>query len=185
MKETANELISKAKQELMRGKHHAGIGYLQYVLADHPENVDALELMGIAYEQAGCRQRAIDILSRVTQLAPGRASGHYNLALILAEDKDKLDDAIEENQTALVIKKDHAGALDLQAKLNRRLNDRNWRSDENFAVVEGDGQRLNNPEASWSKLICENCGAMNFVTARTCSRCGIYLHGEKEVIPME
>ena len=59
------------------------------------------------------------------------------------------------------------------------------RSDENFAVVDSDTQRLNDPEAAWSKLICENCGAMNFVTARTCSRCGIYLHGEREVIPVE
>ena len=185
MEASAGDLIVRAKNELKMGKAISAISCLQLALKSESANAEATELLGIAYEQNGNRPRALKALQHATALAPGRASAHYNLALILSEMENRLDDAVEENQTALIIKHDHAGALALEEKLRKRLHDREWRSDENFTVVEPRSDHLNNADADWAKLECHNCGGLNFVTARTCSRCGIYLHGESEVIPVE
>src|SRR5947209_6623000 len=85
------EMLAKARQEPKAGQAIRAVSCLQLALANDGTNVEAIELLGIAYAGSGNVARAIQALTRATELAPARASGHYNLALILAEDKDRLD----------------------------------------------------------------------------------------------
>lgn len=153
-------------------------------LAVAADSAEAEELLGIAHARAGNRAKAHEALNRATELDPRRASAHYNRALLLDGD-DEIDEAIEEVQTALLIKPDYAAAHALQQRLTTRLQDRAYRSDEQFALVDRDTKPLNRSDSDWIKLPCHNCGAQNFITARTCSRCGVYFAGEREVVPVE
>jgi tetratricopeptide (TPR) repeat protein len=181
----ANQLdIVNARNALKRGEWLAALVHIKAYTAADPGNVEAQELLGIALAQNGDRHAAMKVLSDVVEINPGRASGHYNLALLLNDD-NMLDEAMEEVQAALYIKPDHAGARTLRETLAKRLKDRYCRSDENFAVVESHFNPLTQSSEEWAKILCVSCGAMNFITARTCSRCGSYLPEDEELEPVE
>ena len=176
--------LFNTRQALKRGEWLAALVHVKAFLAADPENVEGQELLGIAHAQNGERHSAIAVLSDVVEKNPGRVSAHYNLALLLNED-NKIDEAMEEVHAALYIKPDHAGATHLQETISRRLKDRYCRSDENFAVVENRFDPLTQSKEEWAKIPCVSCGAMNFITARTCSRCGSYLPEDEELTPVE
>jgi tetratricopeptide (TPR) repeat protein len=176
--------LTYAKNALRRGEGLAAIVHLKQALAVDPENAEAFELLGIAHEHEGDRTAALKALATSTEIDPRSASGHYNYGLVLSE-AGKLDEALEEVQAALIIRSDYAAARDLHSALARRLKDRFCRSDEGFAVLSSKVDPLANPSEDWAKLKCESCGGMNFITARTCARCGSYLPEIAEIVPVE
>ncbi len=181
---TVSEQLTLARQALRAGEPQKAVAYLKAALGAAPADAEVLELLGIALAQAGNGKSAVEALRRATEADPRRASAHYNYALMLSQN-GHIDDAMEEVQAALFIKPDYAGALDLQEKVAARLKDRHCRSDENFAVVGSSVNPLSQTSDTWAKIECVSCGGMNFITARTCSRCGAYLPEEKEVIAAE
>jgi len=183
---TIDSRIHTARAALRSRQPLVAIAQLNGLLAQHPDNVDAAELLGVAHSQAGNRQKALDALQRATEIDPGRATAHYNYALILAEDKNTLDDAVMEVQAALLINRDYPQALALQEKLTQRIRERAWRSDEEFAVVDaGNLDPRKNPQRAFAKLQCPYCNGMNFSTARVCVKCGNLIPEMEEIVPVE
>lgn len=176
--------LAYAKQALRKGEGLAAIVHLKQATRQDPENAEALELLGIAHEQEGQRHAALEALARATELDPRRATAHYNYGLILSEN-GMIDEAMEEVQAALMIRPDYAAAMELHKTLARRLKDRFCRSAEDFEVRSSTVDPLAAPSDEWAKLKCESCGGMNFITARTCVRCGSYLPEIAEIIPVE
>ena len=183
---TAADRVNAAKSALVKREPLAAIAHLRQVLAEQPRNSEAAELLGVAQSQAGNRPAALEAFRLATELEPGRATAHYNYAYLLSQDKDSLDEAIEENQAALLIKQDYAQALALQETLRQRIRERAWRSDEDFAVVQGgDVDPRHQASGTFVKLQCPICGGMNFSTARTCVRCGSLIPEMEEIVPVE
>jgi tetratricopeptide (TPR) repeat protein len=176
--------LMNARNALKRGEWLAALVHAKACSAADPDNPEAMEVLGIAQAQNGNRTEALRVLSEVVELCPTRVSAHYNLALVFAED-NKLDEAMEEVQAAMYLRPDHSGAKILWESLSKRLKDRYCRSDEHFAVVESKVDPLTESKEEWAKILCVSCGQMNFITARTCSRCGSYLPEEVELVPVE
>lgn len=178
--------IDAAKAALRRGEPLAAVALLRTALAENPANAEVAELLGIAQIQSGNRDAALDAFRQATELEPGRASAHFNFSLVLSQDKDALDEAIEENQAALLINPSYAQALALQDALRKKVQERAWRSDEDFAVVQvGDVDPRHQADGEFVKLECPVCGGMNFSTARVCRRCGSLIPEMEEIVPVE
>ncbi len=178
--------INAAKAALLKREALAAIVHLRQALTEQPQNSEAAELLGVAHSQAGNREAALESFRLATELERGRATAHYNYAFLLFQDKDSLDEAIEENQAALMIKPDYAQALALQETLRQRIRERAWRSEEDFAVVQtGDVDPRHQASGTFVQLQCTICGGMNFSTARTCVRCGSLIPEMDEIVPVE
>ena len=182
----AADLIDAARSALRKRQPLAAVAQLRLALTHNPRDTEAAELLGVAHSLAGNRAGALEAFRLATELEPGRATAHYNYALILSQDKNDLDDAVQENQTALLINPGYVQALALQEALRKKIQERAWRTDEDFAVVDAgvvDPRRQTN--GAFAKLQCPICGGMNFATSRTCARCGSLIPELDEIIPVE
>lgn len=95
------------------------------ILAQDPNNVDALHLLGALAGQVGQRQAAVDLMRRAIQLKPDLAAAHSNLGNILRE-MDRLDEAIESFRHAIRLQPGFADAhnnLGLALKSADRLDE--------------------------------------------------------------
>jgi tetratricopeptide (TPR) repeat protein len=178
-----SEGIRTARQWLQRGRPDRAVEVLKQVLTEE-ETAEGCELLGIAQSMCGNGKAARAAFQMATRLEPGRASAHYNYAVILA-DANELDEASTENNTALYIDPAHAGANALQQQLKRRLQERDYTSHLGFEAV-GRGEDVTKATVGrWANLDCPICGAKNFMTARTCTRCGSLIPEMDDVIPVE
>jgi tetratricopeptide (TPR) repeat protein len=176
--------LELAKAALKRGEPLAAIVQIRAHLSVSGDSGEAQELLGIAHFHAGNHALAVEAFEAATNLDPRRASAHYNYALYL-DTAGQLDDSIAELQAALFLRPDYGAALTLQEKLRSKLKDRYGHSDENFAVIESRANPLKQTDSEWAKIKCVSCGSMNFITARSCARCGSYLPEVEEIIPVE
>jgi tetratricopeptide (TPR) repeat protein len=140
---------------------------LQKQNSNHPE---LLELFAIAYARLGEREKAKQYFERAIELSPERASTHYNFAVFLCNIHE-LEEAASENHVALYLDPRHPGALELCSKITQRLRDTQRTDPDGFAIIEGQPDPLHHPPAEWAEIKCRHCGAMNFITARTCFNC--------------
>ncbi len=62
------------------------------VLVGHPDNPDALHLLGLVTHRAGRLDEAVELIEKAISRAPGAARYHNNLGLVL-DDLGRLDDA--------------------------------------------------------------------------------------------
>jgi tetratricopeptide (TPR) repeat protein len=92
--------------------------HLRRALAGAPDDVEILELLGIALDRLGRHDEAAATLTRLVALAPSRASGHYFLALALAQ-LGRLDDARRQVGEARRLDPGLPGARRLEAELAR------------------------------------------------------------------
>ena len=178
--------LEEARAALRKGEPLAAIAILKRSIADSGSSAEAEELLGIAQTQAGNRKAALEAFRRATELEPSRATAHFNYAVVLAQDRDSLDEAVEENQAALLINPGYAQALALQETLRTKIRERAWRTEEDFKVVDvGDVDPRHRPGGQFAKLECPVCGGMNFATARVCVRCGSLIPEVEEIVPVE
>ena len=178
--------VLEARAALVRGEPLAAIAILKREYTESGASGELAELLGIAHTQAGNRHAALDSFRDATELEPGRATAHFNYAVLLAQDRHTLDEAVEENQAALLIKPDYPQALALQETLRTRIRERAWRTEEGFSVVQvGDVDPRHRSEGAFVKLECPVCGGMNFSTARVCQRCGSLIPEMEEIVPVE
>jgi tetratricopeptide (TPR) repeat protein len=176
--------LDYARSALRRGQAAQAIAALSHLTNSGQVTPEIQELLGVAHTMAGNASAARAAFQQALTLDRSRASAHYNYALFLMA-QNELDEAAEENDAALYLSPQHAGALNLRKQLSQKLFDRRYVSEEGFAAVGNGGDRIKSPSEQWAKLECPMCGGKNFITARTCSRCGGLLPEIDEIIPIE
>ncbi len=72
------------------------------ILAQEPDNVDALHFLGILCYQKKNYDSAISYIKQALQINPGLEDAHYNLGIVL-QDSGQLDEAIAQYQKAVEI----------------------------------------------------------------------------------
>lgn len=180
-----NRSVSQAKTLLRNGQVFRALQTLEYLAVSGPAQAEVLELLGVARAKTGDLDGACDALERATSCEPGAASPHFNYAVLLAQ-MGRLDDASAEIDVTLYLEPNHTGALALQQNVAVRLRDRRNRTHHSFAVVaQHRPDPVASPATEWARLKCQSCAAMNFVTARTCRRCGALLSQDEPVVPLE
>jgi Flp pilus assembly protein TadD len=180
---SSQSMLSVAKAEIKGGLARQAVADLRQYLARAPDDPEAHELLGIALEKCHLLSEALDELHKATTLAPNRASAHFNLALLLLK-MGELDEAVAEQQTALYLEPGYQAAQRLSEVLMQRVRDRAYRASDGECSVGGAPDRLAaNPV--WANLPCPMCGAMNFMTSRTCGRCGNLIPEMPDVRAME
>jgi Flp pilus assembly protein TadD len=168
---------------IQRGQWHGAAQQLRAILQQTQGHAEAYELLGIACSQINKRDEAREAFENAIRFGQNRVSAHYNFALFLAN-INEIEQANEEILVALYIAPDHAGALALQKKLSQQLQERRYTSEQGFAVVTERKDALHHPDAKWAGLLCNHCGASNFITARICVRCG-HLIEDRPIQPVE
>ena len=179
-------VIVAARNAIKSQQTFSAISQLSALLSQEPDHAEAYELLGIAYSLADNTAQACQAFERSTQLAPSRVSAHYNYALVLLQ-ANELDQAEEENRVARYLDKSHVGAIRLEETIGKRIRERDvlHTAGDDFALIGSGPDIMRNPSEPWAQLICEWCGAKNFVTARTCRRCGSLIPEVKEIVPVE
>ena len=119
--------IQQARLLLQRGQSLRAIGNLSSAIVSEPDNAEAYELLGIAYAMADHRIEARHSFEEAINRNPKSASVHYNYALFLSA-IEELDDAAEENTTALYLLPCHSGALSLRDQLAQKMRARAYSS---------------------------------------------------------
>lgn len=175
--------LAEAKSALKAGMTGQAVSCLRQHLAVSPEDAVAHELLGVALGCSKKWEEARAELRRATELAPRHASAHYNLALVMLE-TGNLDEAVAEQQTVLLLDPANEPARKLAVVLGQRIRDRAHRTGEGANSV-GTAPSSVPMSLAWANLPCPNCGAMNFMTARTCARCGRLIPEMPDIRPME
>jgi len=119
--------LDLAQQHRQAGRLHEAEALCQQVLAEQPDQADALHLLGIVAFQSGRSDDAMAFIRRSIALNPHRSHFHCNLGLVLAS-KGRLDEAIATYRHALVLSPSDAEthnnlgiALRAQGKLDQSI----------------------------------------------------------------
>lgn len=176
--------LEQVRAELRNGQYFRARQALEAMNRAGQVTSAMLELLGIARAKTGDLDAACEALEAATRLAPGDASPHFNYAMLLAQ-MGQLDDAASEVNVALYLAPDHPGAHALRTNVVMRLRNRAHRAPDQFHTVEARPDPVSRPSTEWARLKCQSCGALNFVTAKVCSRCGTLLSQEEPVVPLE
>ena len=91
------------------GHPHEALQLYRKILAVRPDQVDALNLGGVASFQSGHIAEAVQMLQRAVALKPGDAEIHTNLGNVL-QASGRIDQAVAAYRRALEIKPDYADA---------------------------------------------------------------------------
>lgn len=181
---SGSELIAAARQSASQSRLVQAVGLLEQVQEGDAYLAHAMDLLAQIHWKLGNVAAARSAFERTTLAAPGCADAHFHFAKFLNTFND-VDEAMNENQTALLIQPKHAGALELHEVLRLRLRDRHCHSEESFALVGAGADPLHRTQGDFVNSRCDNCGNMNFMTARTCTRCGHFMSGEIPIHVME
>lgn len=94
--------LALAAEHQQLGRPDQAERMLRELLRNHPENVDALRLLGVLSLSAGRLQEAERLLRRATNLAPDFAEAQLDLGRVFKE-QHKLQDAIEALERAIAL----------------------------------------------------------------------------------
>ena len=100
-------LINKPQLTLPEATRAAAL--LQDLLSLHPEQPDALQLLGIIRRMQGQNREAEDLYRRSLKANPRQPFVHHNLGNLLATE-NRLDEAVEEQRAAIKQKQDYLEA---------------------------------------------------------------------------
>lgn len=90
------------------------------LLADEPEHVQALQLLGAVWLQIGNPEQAAALISRAVALKPDFADAQANLAAAL-NSLGRFDEALAASDQAIALRADHSGAHGNRAQALRAL----------------------------------------------------------------
>jgi tetratricopeptide (TPR) repeat protein len=181
---TLRAQVENARQYLRQGHGAYAAGLLKNAISAGAASGETYELLGMALAMSGSQAAARKAFGEATRMTPQRVSAHYNFAVLL-EQMDELDEAAEENRTALLLDPGHAGAKALQVKLSARLKTRGYTSEEGFAVVGRGPDPTTMRSSTLNTLKCPTCGAMNHVTKRVCQNCSFLLPESAAIVAVE
>jgi tetratricopeptide (TPR) repeat protein len=182
--DAARSQLHAVRAALQQGQSGQAVNLLKELVNAGTATAEAYELLGMALAMTGNSAAARKAFIESTHKDPSRISAHYNYAVFLAATGD-LDEAAEENRTVLFLSPQHPGALALQKKLLQRLRERDFTSEEGFAVVGSGIDPSKNPSGILGKMKCPICGGANIVTARVCQRCGSLIPEMEELVQVE
>ncbi len=97
------------------GQHDEAIAHCRHILQTFPKYIEAYRLLGKAYLEAKRYKEAVDIFQRVLMSAPDDFVSHVGLSII-ADDQNKLDDAIWHMERAFEVQPSNAA---IQGELQR------------------------------------------------------------------
>jgi predicted O-linked N-acetylglucosamine transferase (SPINDLY family) len=103
------QILRQAVQAYVRGDLRAAETFSLRALARHPNQPDALNILGLTAYRSRQHSKARDLLERAIKIDPGNADYHANLGLVLAA-QGRLDEAVPSLQAALRLRPDHADA---------------------------------------------------------------------------
>ncbi|WP_190274165.1 tetratricopeptide repeat protein [Geitlerinema sp. PCC 7407] len=106
---TISDAIALALQHHQAGRFDQAEPIYRQILAQQPQNLDALQLLGVLAYQTGRGQEAIALYRQALALKPNYAEVHSNLGVALKEAGD-LEGAIAHCQRAVALKPDYAGS---------------------------------------------------------------------------
>jgi tetratricopeptide (TPR) repeat protein len=104
-----SEAILLASQAHQAGDLRLAEDLYRKVLAEDPNQLDALNLLGVLSNQAGRGEEGVELIRRAIGVAPTRASFHFNLGVVLA-DLGRLAEAIAADRQAIALNPDFAAA---------------------------------------------------------------------------
>lgn len=177
-------LLDRARAALDAGDALTAIVELTSIVKSDPANAEAWEWLGVAQHRAGNLESARGALERAIVLVPQRARAHLHLARILRQLRE-LDTAVQEVQAALLLDPLDPDAQRLQQELAQDIRSVRDHTSDGFAVVKPAPNPLQQPPGAWARIPCPVCGFRNFITARTCARCGSLLPEGEDVRPVE
>jgi Flp pilus assembly protein TadD len=103
-------LLDKATGQMQRGDFDAALGLLTTMLAESPDDVNALYMSGLCHLQKARLDEAATSLEKVTQLAPGFASARVQLAACY-ERRGEKERALASYDSALQLEPENLTAL--------------------------------------------------------------------------
>ena len=103
------EALARAKRHHMAGALQEAERLYHEILRDHPENDEALHLLGLLAHQAGNSAAAVELIGAAVRLQPTRAGYLCNLARICAH-LGRSDEAVAHLRQAVQVKPDWAPA---------------------------------------------------------------------------
>jgi predicted O-linked N-acetylglucosamine transferase (SPINDLY family) len=106
---TIQQAFQLALQHHQAGRLREAEQLYRQILAQQPQHIDALHLLGVSAHQGGRIDIAVDLIRRAIALQPDFTEAYCNLGNAL-KDKGQLDDAIAAYRQALAIKPDFAEA---------------------------------------------------------------------------
>ena len=119
------EALSEGVRHHSAGRFREAEAVYREVLKTHPDNADALHLLGVLARQAGRNDTAVDLIQRAIAQNGRNASYHANLGTAL-EASDKREEAMAAYRRAIRIKPDYPEAyfkLGLALKSSDKPND--------------------------------------------------------------
>ena len=105
----ANAALQEAVKLHKTGHPHEALQLYRKILADRPDQVDALNLGGVASFQSGHIAGAVQMLERAAALKPNDAEIHNNLGKML-QVSSRVDQAVAAHRRAIEIKPNYADA---------------------------------------------------------------------------
>jgi len=109
----AKALLNQAKSKGIKGADFDQLGQklngAKKALSIKPNNADAFYRMGIALQEQGKMEEAIEAYNEALSIKPDHANAYNNMGIALKK-QGKLEEAIEVYNKALAIKPDHANA---------------------------------------------------------------------------
>jgi tetratricopeptide (TPR) repeat protein len=73
--------VKAAAEKVRLGDHDGAIGSLKPILEKNPKDVNALYILGLAYQKKGQWNEAVSALLQVTEISPGFVAAHYQLGV--------------------------------------------------------------------------------------------------------
>lgn len=180
----AAEAVKTARTRLQGRDARGAIVALKAAIAGGERTGEMLELLGVAQGMAGNTSASRQAFEDATRLEPGRASAHYNYAVVLSRDGE-LEMAAEEANTAAYLDPKHAGVAILQKQLIEQIRHRKLIGDEAFTTV-GRGPSTDAMRCGvLGQLTCPVCGKNNLFSARVCRHCGTFIKEMPDIVPVE
>jgi tetratricopeptide (TPR) repeat protein len=176
--------LSSIRKALQQKQFPTAVLWAKELVITNPQSAEAFDLLGVCHAMSGNREEATVAFASSLKLRPGSAATHFNYALVL-EQLNRLDEAVEECQTALYIEPTHERAKALQAAIRQKMRDTQRTSLEGFAVVSSENDPTKTARPEWMKLQCAYCGGMNYVTAVVCRKCNSRMKDTEDIVPVE
>src|SRR5580693_7504882 len=89
-----DEAMQNASQHYQAGEFANAEQVYRQVLAQHPDHVDAMHMLGVLAGQAGQPAAAIELIKKAVQLRPNFPEAYSNLGCALAQ-TGRFDEAID------------------------------------------------------------------------------------------
>jgi Flp pilus assembly protein TadD len=143
----SQEMLQTAVKHHQAGRLAEAEALYRQVLVDHPDQADALHLLGMISHQSGREREALELIRRAIEIEPARAEFYSNLSIVLSTE-GKLGEATVAVQRALVLRPDFPQALSNLGALLKIAN----RWDQAIAVYRRWVELRPEDPNGWSEL---------------------------------